>query len=103
MGEDTDIQSICRTLTELQATELELHKQMTLPKSRQRTKIDIYFSQGRSTNGQWVNEKVLSINSHQGSANQNNPLTSTYIRLYPLGRLLSKRQEITVGDDVEKG
>ena len=53
----------------------------------------------RHTNGQQVHEKVLDITNHQENANQNhNEMSPTPVRMAS-----SKRQEISVGEDVEKG
>ena len=54
--------------------------------------------QRRHANGQQVNEKVLSITNHQGTANQNhNGMANSYLTEWPS----SKRQE-TKGKNVEK-
>ena len=59
-------------------------------------RIVIYFQIGQ-TDGQQVDEKMFSITSHQGNANQNhNEYYFTPVRL-------AKKQELTsVGKDVKK-
>ena len=54
------------------------------------------FFQRRHTDGQQVNEKVLNITSHQGSANQN------YNEISPCTTEWLKDKKIRVGKDVEK-
>ena len=54
------------------------------------------FSQRRHTGGQQVHEKMLSITNYQGNAKQN------HNEMSQLKWLSSKRQDVSVGEDVEK-
>jgi len=51
--------------------------------------------QRRHIGGQRVHEKMLPITNHKGNANQNH-------KIPPHTWLISKRQEISVGEDLEK-
>ena len=57
------------------------------------------FFQGRHIDGQQTREKMLNVTNRQENANQN-PMRYTTLHLSEW--LKSKRQEISVGKDVEK-